>query len=54
LISIAVLFFSFITKVPSFNKTFEPIFGLVQRVGLVPFMCWLSYFAFVFKKSVNS
>ena len=54
IISIAVLFFSLITKVPTFNKAFEPIFGLVQRLVLVPFMCWLSYFALVFKKSVNS
>ena len=50
IITIAVLFFIFITKVPAYHKTFNFIFGLIQRLVLIPFMCWLSYFAYAFKK----
>jgi len=53
-ITIAVLLFSFITKVTTYNKTFDTVFGFVQRLVLIPFMFWLSYFAFVFKKSFKS
>ena len=51
LITIAVIFLTFITKVPAYRSSLVNLYGFIQRLALIPFMIWLCYFAIVFRKS---
>jgi hypothetical protein len=44
-ISLALIFFTLVTKVPSLQKTFNNWQGLIQRIVLIPYMIWIFAFA---------
>lgn len=45
--SCTVVFFSVVSKSPSYKPAFGPWFGLIQRSVIVPYMVWLFAFAVV-------
>lgn len=46
ILTIALIAFTFVTKVPTSLHIFLNMNGLFQRLALIPFMIWLSFFAF--------
>jgi hypothetical protein len=53
-ISLAVVFFSVVSKSQALGKPFIEWFGLIQRSIIIPYMVWLSTFAVsMFRKAPN-
>ena len=46
IITLSLIAFTYVTKVPSSQNIFQNLNGLFQRLALIPFMVWLFYFAF--------
>jgi Protein of unknown function (DUF998) len=45
-LTLTLLVFTYVTKVPTSQNNFQNLNGLLQRLALIPFMVWLCYFAF--------
>jgi hypothetical protein len=43
--AVGLVLFTIISKAPSFQNTFTPWFGLLQRSEIIPFMVWIFVFA---------
>jgi hypothetical protein len=46
ILTLSLIAFTYVTKVPSSQNSFQNLNGLFQRLALIPFMVWLFYFAF--------
>ena len=46
ILTLSLIAFTYVTKVPSSQNVFPNMNGLFQRLALIPFMVWLSFFAF--------
>ena len=46
LLTLSLVAFTYVTKVPASQNLFPNRNGLFQRLALIPFMVWLSFFAF--------
>lgn len=46
ILTLSLIAFTYVTKVPSSQNIFQNLNGLFQRLALIPFMVWLFYFAF--------
>lgn len=46
LLTLSLIAFTYVTKVPTSQNIFQNLSGLFQRFALIPFMVWLFYFAF--------
>ncbi len=52
-LTFSLVIFTYVTKVPTSKNIFPNMDGFFQRLTLIPFMIWLSYFAFFLKKRMN-
>ncbi len=46
ILTLSLIAFTYVTKVPTSQNIFPNMNGLFQRLALIPFMVWLSFFAF--------
>ncbi len=46
LLTLSLIAFTYVTKVPTSQNIFQNLNGLFQRLALIPFMIWLFYFAY--------
>ena len=46
ILTLSLIAFTYVTKVPTSQNIFQNMNGLFQRLALIPFMVWLFYFAF--------
>lgn len=46
ILTLALVTFTYVTKVPASENVFPDLNGFFQRLALIPFMVWLFYFAF--------
>ncbi len=50
ILTLFLIVFTYSTKVPASKNIFPDMNGFFQRIALVPFMIWVSYFAFLLRK----
>lgn len=50
ILTLSLIVFTYVTKVPTSKNIFPYMNGLFQRLTLIPFMVWLCYFAFGLRK----